>query len=208
LKHFGEEAWADLVRDVSAPAMKAMMQQHINDGCDKCQIALQVWQTILSMARSENAFTPPDDVVRVSKSQFAAAVSGAKHGLRLLFDSNLQPVTAGVRGSVSARQFLYETDDYYIDLRVEPRRDSDSACVVGQVLNRTGTERAAQNVPVRVHSGALLLAETVTNQFGEFQLEFEAGNNLCLSIGHNQHADEIVLPLYGVQKSPNRKDLA
>ncbi|MGA8314108.1 MAG: hypothetical protein WB755_29045 [Terriglobales bacterium] len=208
MKHFGEEAWADLVRDVSAPAMKAMMQQHINDGCDKCQIALQVWQTILSMARSENAFTPPDDVVRVSKSQFAAAVSGAKHGLRLLFDSNLQPVTAGVRGSVSARQFLYETDDYYIDLRVEPRRDSDSACVVGQVLNRTGTERAAQNVPVRVHSGALLLAETVTNQFGEFQLEFEAGNNLCLSIGHNQHADEIVLPLYGVQKSPNRKDLA
>ena len=207
MKHFSEEAWADLVRDVAAPAMKTMMQQHINDGCSKCGTALQVWQTVLSMARSEDVFTPPDDVVRVSKSQFAATVSAAKHGLRLLFDSNLQPITAGVRGSVSARQFLYETDDYYIDLRLEPRRDSDSACVVGQVLNRTGSERAAQEVPVRLHAGTSPLAETVTNQFGEFQLEFEASHNLCLTIGPHE-ADEIILPLYGVQKSPNRKDLA
>jgi hypothetical protein len=207
LKHFSEDEWADLVRDVTAPEVRATMQQHINDGCGKCETALQVWQAILSIARAENAFTPPDDVVRVSKSQFAATVSGQEHGLRLLFDSNLEPITAGVRGPVSARQFLYETDDYYIDLRLEPRRDSDSACVVGQVLNRTGSERAAQRVPVRVHSGKSPLAETVTNQFGEFQLEFEASHNLCLLIGHRQ-ADEIILPLYGVQKSPNRKDLA
>ena len=207
MKHFSEEAWADLVRDVTAPAMKTMMQQHINDGCGKCETAQQVWQTVLVIARSENDFAPPDDVVRVSKSQFAVAVSGAKRGLRLLFDSNLQPVTAGVRGSVSARQFLYETDDYYIDLRLEPRRDSDSACVVGQVLNRTGNKRAAQKIPVRLHAGTSPLGETVTNQFGEFQLEFEASHNLCLTIGH-QEADEIILPLYGVQKSPNRKDLA
>jgi len=187
--------------------MRTLMQQHINDGCSKCETALQVWRRVLAIARSENAFTPPDDAVRVSKSHFAASVSGAKHGLRLLFDSDLQPVTAGVRGSVSARQFLYETDDYYIDLRLEPRRDSDSACLIGQVLNRTGSERAAQKVPVRVHAGTSPLAETVTNQFGEFQLEFEASHNLCLLIGHPQ-TDEIILPLYGVQKSPNRKDLA
>jgi len=212
LKHFSEEAWADLVRDLITPAMRTMMQQHINDGCGKCEIALQVWQAVLSFAKSEHAFTPPDDVVRVSKSQFAATLlgatpAGARHGLRLLFDSNLQPVTAGVRGAVSARQFLYETDEYYIDLRLEPRRDSDSACVIGQVLNRTGSERAAQKVPVRLHAGTSPLAETVTNQFGEFQLEFEARTNLCLMIGHSQ-ADEIILPLYGVHKSPNRQGLA
>jgi hypothetical protein len=206
LKHFSDEAWADLAREVTSPTMRTMMQLHINDGCGKCQTALHVWQRVLAIARSEGAFTAPDDLVRVSKSQFAASVSRAKHGLRLLFDSELQPVTAGVRGSVSARQFLYETDDYYIDLRLEPRRDSDSACLVGQVLNRTGSERAAREVPVRVQAGTSPLAETVTNQFGEFQLEFEASHNLCLLIGHQQ-ADEIILPLYGVHKSPNRKDL-
>jgi hypothetical protein len=201
LKHFSNEACADLVRDLAEPATKAAMQRHISTGCGQCETSLQVWQAVLSMARSENAFSPPADVVRVSKSQFAVTASGAKDRLRLLFDSNLQPVTAGVRGSVSARQFLYETDDYYIDLRLEPRRDSDSACVVGQVLNRTGSKRAAQEVPVRLQAGTSLLAETVTNQFGEFQLEFEASANLCLMIGHRE-ADEIILPLYGVQKSP------
>jgi hypothetical protein len=206
LKHFSDEAWADLVRDMTEPTTRATMKKHIS-GCGKCETALHVWQSVLSIAKSESTFTPPDDLVRVSKSQFAATVSGVRHGLRLLFDSNLQPVTAGVRGSVSARQFLYETDDYYIDLRLEPRRDSESACVVGQVLNRAGSDRPPHAVPVRLHSGTSRLAETVTNQFGEFQIEFEANSNLCLSIGHPQ-ADEIILPLYGVQKSPNRKDLA
>jgi hypothetical protein len=206
LKHFSDEAWADLVRDLTEPATRTTMEKHIS-GCGKCETALQVWQAVLSIASSERAFTPPDDVVRVTKSQFAVTASGAKQGLRLLFDSNLQPVTVGVRGSVSARQFLYETDDYYIDLRLEPRRDSDSACLVGQVLIRKGSNQTAQDVPVRLHAGTSPLAETVTNQFGEFQLEFEANANLCLSIGHQQ-ADEIILPLYGVQKSPNRKDLA
>lgn len=207
LKHFSDESWADLVRDLTEPTTRATMTKHIGSGCGKCETAWQVWQAVLSIAKSESAFIPPDDVVRGSKSQFAVTVSGAKRGVRLLFDSNLKPVTAGVRGSVSARQFLYETDDYYIDLRLEPRRDSDSACVVGQVLNRAGSDRAAQDVPVRLHSGTARLAETATNQFGEFQIEFEAKSNLCLSIGHQQ-ADEIILPLYGVQKSPNRKDLA
>ncbi len=206
MKHFSEQAWADFVRDLATPRMRTAMQQHIRDGCGKCMTALQVWKNVLSIARAETALTPPSDAVRVSKSRFTPTPAKAKHGLRLLFDSHVQPVTAGVRGAVSARQFLYETDDYYIDLRLEPRRDSDSACLVGQVLNRTGGERAAQKVPVRLQEGIRPLAETATNQFGEFQLEFEASQNLCLSIGHDQES-EIILPLYGVQKPNNRKDL-
>jgi hypothetical protein len=207
LKHFSEEAWADFVRDLIAPTTKTTMQQHINLGCTKCETAMQVWQRVLSIARAESGLTPPEDAVRVSKSQFATTLSEAKHGIRLLFDSKLGSVTAGLRGSVSARQFLYETDDYYIDLRLEPRREADSACLIGQVLSRSASERAAQKVTVRLQQGTLLLAETTTNQHGEFQLEFEASQNLCLAIGHSE-ADEIILPLYGVHKPSNQKDLA
>jgi hypothetical protein len=207
LKHFSEEAWADFVRNLVAPTMRTTMQKHINHGCAKCQSAMQVWQHVLSIAKAESALTPPDDVVRISKSQFAGTFCKAKHGIHLLFDSSLEPVTVGLRGSVSARQFLYETDDYYIDLRLEPRRDADSACLIGQVLNRSVSERAAQKVPVRLRQGTRSLAETATNQFGEFQLEFDASQNLWLAIGHDE-ADEIILPLYGVHKPSNRKDLA
>ena len=206
MKHFSEEAWADFARNLAVPDLRMAMQQHIGNGCAQCQMALQVWQSVVSMAKAENGFIPPNDVVRVTKSQFAATGSEANHGLRLLFDSNLEPVAAGVRGSISPRQFLYETDDYYIDLRLEPRRDTDRACVVGQVLNRVAADRKVQGVTVRLQTGKMSIAQTVTNQFGEFQLEFEASSDLCLSVGHEEN--EIILPLYGVQnKSRDRKDL-
>ena len=207
MKHFSEEDWADFVRDLVAPEMRMTMQQHINDGCNQCGATLRLWQSVLAIAREESGFTPPGDTVRVVKSQFAAPVAKAKPGLRLLFDSDLQPVTAGVRGAVSARQFLYETDEHYIDLRLEPRRGSERACVVGQVLNRKSAGRAAQEVPVRLLEGKLHRAATATNQHGEFQIEFEPGQNLCLAIGDEE--EEIVLPLYGVQHKPNNQnDLA
>ena len=207
MKHFSEEAWADFARNLAVPDMRMAMQQHIGNGCAECKKALQVWQSVFAMAQAESGFIPPHDVVRVTKSQFAATGSEANRGLRLLFDSNLDPIAAGVRGSISPRQFLYETDDYYIDLRLEPRRDTARACVVGQVLNRVAADRKVQGVTVRLQTGKVPIAQTVTNQLGEFQLEFEASNDLCLSVGNEDN--EIILPLYGVQnKSHDRKDLA
>ena len=155
MKHFSEEAWADLVRDVAAPAMKTMMQQHINDGCSKCGTALQVWQTVLSMARSEDVFTPPDDAVRVSKSQFRLLFLQRNTGFVFYSIPILQPITAGVRGAVSARQFLYETDDYYhrspsgtapgLGFRVRSRASLEPD------RQRTGSSRSTRPVARREH---------------------------------------------------------
>jgi hypothetical protein len=207
MKHFGDAQWADFARNLISAKERMAMQQHIDDGCKKCSDSLQIWQGVSSIAEAEKSFTPPNDTVRVVKSQFAGVATPAGSGVRLVFDSLLQPATAGVRGSVAARQFLYETDEYYIDLRLEPRPAADRACLVGQVLNRTGRDRAARGVAVRLQEGKQPLAHTSTNEFGEFQLEFEAGNSLFVSIGRSE-TDEIVLPLYGVRGRPvNGKDV-
>ena len=207
MKHFSEAHWADFARNVASPKETMDMQQHIDNGCQKCGETLQVWQSVLSIAAGESILTPPSDVVRVVKSQFGAVLPEANRGLRLVFDSNLQPVTAGIRGAVSARQFLYETDDYYIDLRLEPRREADRACLVGQILTRKGVGRAAEGVAIRLQKGKLPIAETVANRFGEFQLEFDGASDLCISIG-GKESNEIVLPLYGVHvKSLEPRDL-
>ena len=206
MKHFSEADWADFVRKLVSAETRMKMQQHIDDGCKKCKSTLDLWQSVFAIAAKESALTPPADVVRVVKSQFAAAMPEPTSGVRLVFDSMLQPITAGIRGSVAARQFLYETDDYYIDLRLEPRSAEDRACLVGQVLNRTG-KRAAHGIAVRLQEGKQPIAHTATNQFGEFQLEFGAAGALCVSISRDQN-DEIVLPLYGVQIKPvEGKDL-
>jgi hypothetical protein len=200
LKHFSEGQWADFVRNLVLPRAKVDMQQHIHNGCDKCGDTLQLWQSVFAIATGEVAFTPPSDVVRVVKSQFAVMLPDPTRGLRLLFDSNLQPVTAGIRGSVSARQFLYETDDYYIDLRLEPRRPADRACLVGQILTRRGTQQPAEGFAVCVQKGKLPIAETNANQFGEFQLEFDGASDLWVSISRSEsdESNAIQLPLDGI----------
>ncbi len=211
MKHFSEATWSDFARNLVAPGTKMTMQQHIDDGCTKCANILNTWQIVHSVAQKESALTPPSDVVRVVKSQFVAVAPEKSLGFRLLFDSALAPVPAGMRGSVAARQFLYETDEYYIDLRVEalrvePHREVHQAALVGQVLNRRG-KRAAQGLAVLLQDGKRPIAETSTNQFGEFQLEFDATNSLSISVKRDK-SEAIVLPLYGIQGTPtDRKHL-
>jgi hypothetical protein len=197
MKHFSEAAWTDFARNLVAPDTKMTMQLHLDDGCRQCAGILQMWQSVHSVAASESVFTPPSDVVRIVKSQFAAIAPEKSRGLRLLFDSSLEPLPAGIRGSVAAQQFLYETDEYYIDLRVEPRREAHPAAVVGQVLNRAGREWAAQGLAVLLQDGKRPIAETSTNQFGEFQLEFDEAKSLSISVRRSE-SDVIVLPLYGI----------
>jgi len=207
VKHFSEADWADFARKLVATDTKMTMQLHLDDGCKTCAATLQLWQSVYTVAAAEGAFTPPSDVVRVVKSQFAAVAPQKSRGFRLLFDSRLEPVPAGMRGSVAAQQFLYETDEYYIDLRVEPHRGGDRSSLVGQVLSRTGKDksRAAQGLAVLLQDGKRSIAGTSTNEFGEFQLEFDDAKSLCVSVRQGQ-SEAIVLPLYGIDaKSAENK---
>ena len=200
MKHFSDELWADFVRNLAPATTAQAMHKHIEDGCSKCKAVLKSWQSVFRMAQEEGGYSPPQDVVRIAKAQFAA-VAGVQQGrpVRLVFDSNLRPITAGVRGSISARQLLYETDELYIDLRLEPQREAnrDRVCLVGQILDRTSETRAAQGLKVQLLHGQQAVTHTSTNQHGEFQLEFDAGKDMCLSIGHEKDR-MVVLPIYGV----------
>jgi hypothetical protein len=203
VKHFSDELWADFVRNLAPAATAQAMQKHIEEGCSKCHVVLENWQSVFRIAQEEGGYSPPQDVVRIAKAQFAA-VAGVQQSrpVRLVFDSNLQPITAGVRGSISARQLLYETDELYIDLRLEPQREAnrERVCLVGQILDRTSETRAAQGLRVQLMQGQQAVTDTATNQHGEFQLEFDAGKDVSLSIGHEKDR-MVVLPIYGVHGS-------
>ena len=203
MKHFSDELWADFVRSLAPATTAQAMQKHIEDGCSKCEAVLKSWQSVFRIAQEEGGYSPPQEVVRIAKAQFAA-VAGVQQSrpVRLVFDSNLQPITVGVRGSISARQLLYETDELYIDLRLEPQREPnrERVCLVGQILDRSSETRAAQGLRVQLMQGQQAVTDTATNQHGEFQLEFDAGKDVSLSIGHEKDR-MVVLPIYGVHGS-------
>ena len=195
MKHFSDASWIDFVRGAISPTTKLAMQQHIDEGCEKCRETMQMWQGVFSVAQEETGYTPPGDLVRVVKSQFAGVQPNLKRSpaVRLLFDSQLQPATAGVRGSVPARQLLYETDELCIDLRLEVRRSEHRVCMVGQILSRATSQLSNQELPVRLYEQNLPLTESVTNQFGEFQLEFRSNDAISLAIGQGEET-KICLP--------------
>jgi hypothetical protein len=206
VKHYSDEAWSDFARKIVPEATRVKMQQHIDSGCEKCASTVRVWQNLFAVTQAEAGFVPPPDTVRIVKSQFVPPLPPSP-GFHLTFDSSLQPVTAGIRGSMAATQFLYESDDYFIDLRVEPRRAEDQDCLIGQVLRRTGREPKISGLRVWLKEADAILASTTTNDLGEFQLEFSGAGRPYLVINQDL-AGDITLPLYGVgRKSFNEKDL-
>jgi hypothetical protein len=196
MKHFDDAAWCDFVKDVLPSPQQEVMQAHLDTGCKRCRAVLDRWRQVVQLANQERSFVPPDDSVRVAKSQFTALATLGNFQVRLVFDSLLQPANAGVRGAPSARQLLFETDEFSIDLRLDPQPAGVS--LIGQILDRTGAKQPVPELPIHLQQGRLQLNTTNTNPSGEFHFEFEPASGLYIFILRREKPP-IILPLYETQ---------
>jgi hypothetical protein len=112
---------------------------------------------------------------------------GPKRGNRLpvelIFDSFLVPSPVGLRATWQVGwQGLYRAGDCSVDLRIEPELKFPRAAVIGQITNHVQPELEMGNLPVCLRAGKVVVAETLSNRFGEFQLEYEQRSKLKLCI--------------------------
>lgn len=182
MKHIKEEAFADFVRGTLGSGEQVTTERHL-ETCPDCRKAVEVWKTVYSVAQQEQSFQPPDDAVRIAKA-FAANVPKPAHGrtLALVFDSLSSPSMAGMRGASGARQLLFTCEEVTIDVRLEQQTEKNRVFMVGQILHRA-TNQGVMGTMVSVLSGNQVIAETWSNQFGEFQLECRIQEKLTISIG-------------------------
>ena len=120
---------------------------------------------------------------------------------QMVFDSFRQPLPVGVRSShAAARQLLYKSGSTTVDIRVEPESGTSRLSLVGQVLDAERPDRSVKDLPVVLRSGQDAQTTSVTNEFGEFQFEIEAEENLLVGI---QVGDlcSIFLPLRGLKRA-------
>ena len=103
---------------------------------------------------------------------------------KLVFDTLAHPLPSGVRsGRVTARQLVYEAEGVTVDLRLDSQPQSNKICAVGQVLDKRIPRVSSSDASIMLWTEkGLPLLETKANEFGEFHLEFEAQDNLRLSI--------------------------
>jgi hypothetical protein len=105
--------------------------------------------------------------------------------VRLVLDTADSPLAEGVRHrDVTSRHLLYQAEELYLDLRLEPDPRASRAALVGQLVDLRDPLRPVPPVSVLLLNGDEVLAQTRTNGFGELQMDLEphASLRLCLAL--------------------------
>jgi hypothetical protein len=189
MKHFSIDDWIDFARQVEGTVQKAAMQQHLNDGCSKCQKIVETWRHVMDIAKLQNSFEPPAWAVQAVNTSFALrkviSIPAGKFELaKLLFDSALQPIIVGVRGSSPVvRQLLYKSGTVCIDMRMQPKPGSDSVVIMGQLLDSAKPDHGVSGIPVSLLCQGDTVSRARTNDVGEFDFGITALDHLQLVFG-------------------------
>jgi hypothetical protein len=201
MKHFGIAQWVDFARGVTPEQEGSTMREHLATGCLECR---QVVAFCDKLARVCLALAPdraPESAVRNARAIFPMRwperpKRGVRIPIELIYDSFLVPVPAGMRASWQVGwQGLYRAGECSLDLRIEPELQSSRAAVIGQVSNHRIPEIEMANIPICLRLGRLVVAETVSNRFGEFQMEYEQQGRLQLCVYLDGGARRIQVPL-------------
>jgi hypothetical protein len=182
--HFRAEDWVDFARGCAKSEDGERMQQHLDAGCRPCSETAALWTRVARTAWREPDFEPPAGDLRCATALYGLFTRreprGFKIALARLIGFN-QPALEGIRGAGSASHFLYRQRDVLFDLHLESRGASGNVSLVGQVLDTASGKRYA-NRPVSVMRDRHALAQTTTNEFGEFQLQFTRENDLLIVV--------------------------
>jgi hypothetical protein len=190
MNHFTIWDWADFARGMANDTATAAMQAHLSSGCSRCERSVRVLRGVSAAARGEGQHEPPDRAMRYAKALFSLhrpeKVGFARLVGRLVHDSAFAPLPAGMRADGQAEQatrhLLYEAGGYYLDVQVEHQPESGRVSLVGQIAARNNTDANTANLPVWLLDRSSLVASTISNRFGEFQLDCAPTRNLLLRV--------------------------
>jgi len=189
IDHYSIDQWADFTRGILADVVRREMQTHLDDGCAKCRELSDFTSRLTETCTSLTKDPVPDYMVRLARAIFPVRMQdrpkrGNRIPIELIFDSFLVPSPAGLRSTWQVGwQGLYRAGDCSVDVRIEPELKSQRAAVIGQITNHVVPDSQMGNLPVCLRAGKQVVAETLSNRFGEFQMEYDQQAKLQLCIG-------------------------
>lgn len=178
MKHFNITDWADSVRGLAAPADQALMRAHLDSGCSRCSRIATALERVAQLARRE----PAENrhlvyAVRSANAYFSLNLPSRQNrlseiALGLDFDSALSVAGNNIRSEAeSPRQLAFASDEYTLDLTVDPAHGAGETGVAGYCLRREGDPVAG--APVFLICRGQFAGQDKTGEFGEFQFESE-----------------------------------
>jgi len=153
----------------------------------------------------ESESRPPEGAVQAVERAFRRSGSRpVRVFATLVFDSFQTPVVGGVRGAaVGTRRLLYEATGVSIELSLDSLTATGDVLVTGQIVHPGDEAEGICEVPVQLLHGRKTIAQTQTNQFGEFHLKGEAGKGMQVSVGVTQQKDVFILLDDSIWRTPS-----
>jgi len=201
MKHYGIAQWVDYARGLVPDLELSDMRGHLAGGCSECQELADFCSRMSAICLEMASVSVPEWVVRSARAIFPVRRREVRRRslripVELIFDSFLVPAPAGLRATWQVGwQALYRAGDCSLDLRVEPELHSSRAAVIGQISNHIVPGNRMEGIPVCVKSGRLVVAETRSNAFGEFQMEYEQQGRLQLCVHLENGTKRFQVPL-------------
>jgi len=200
MKHFNVWQWVDYVRGLAGDVDRAAMEAHLSSGCGRCARTALTFRSVSAIAGGEAGHEPPEHSVRYAQAAYSLfrpeTTSLPRLLARLVHDSRRQPLPAGIRAqSQLSRHALYEAGSYYLDLQLELQRPSGPVTLVGQLADRHNPAAQHSAVPVWLMRQKSVVASTLCDRFGEFQLEYTPARDLRLCLPLREANKRLEIPL-------------
>jgi hypothetical protein len=155
----------DLARQILGEADERHVRQHLED-CARCRRAFERLSILVTVARGA---APPADVVRRVETLGAAPLKRTDLlRARAIFDNLLEPLPAGMRGTVRDRHLLFEAGDWTVDVRLD--REPGRTALTGQLAHALSS-RSCSGIAVLARSEETVVARALTGAWGEFTLD-------------------------------------
>lgn len=188
MDHFSSEHWVQFVQESGPPELRAEIEAHLTQGCGDCDRTLRLWNVVLQAGRREMNNIPPNNEVERAKRLFSTPEKSGFFSLRqtvakLIFNSTMQPLLAGVRSSAGpAQQFVYEAAPFTVAIQIRPLAGDGRSFLVGQILSNGESEIADSRIDVTLLSGEVQIGNTTVGPGGEFDFEVRQSSGLSLRI--------------------------
>src|SRR6266850_1233233 len=169
MKRFKVLECSDLVNHAASDIRRRALGQHRGTLRKRYVEAVAPWQKLVKAA--------------FATAGFAARRQETRGLIQQLYDSFSHPAPAGIRSAgMRIRQMLYRAEPYQIDLHIELQQERNRLVISGQLVDLSHPEMVGRDVRVTLSDGRESVANTVTNQFGEFRGEIENSGDLELSL--------------------------
>jgi hypothetical protein len=199
MKHFNIWQWADYARGLADDGDRSAMDAHLASGCARCARTAGTFRSVTAVAGGEGGCEPPEHAIRYAQAIYSLfrpeTTSLPRLLARLVHDSMREPLPAGIRAqSRLSRHALFEAGSYYLDLQLELQRPSGPVTLVGQLADRHNPA-AHSAVPVWLMQQKSVVASTLCDRFGEFQLEYTPSRDLRLCVPLREMNKRLEIPL-------------